>query len=219
MDGTTAIDRSQIVQQRSVMSLCRLPVTLAVLCAALASLGLAACGGGASKSNVSQENDQRLVKFAKCMREHGVKVSTPTGSSGMLRIGSGDKPGNIHQLEAAQQACKRYQPKATAQNLSPQEKVEREEQVLKFAKCMREHGIDVHASTAGGGAQIKIQSRAGTGGSRGPNPESPAFQAAQKGCQGLLPKPPDGKAAGPSTSRASPGAGGDGASLGIQAGG
>ena len=65
-------------------------------------------------------------------------------------------------------------------NLSPQEKVQHEEAVLKFAKCMREHGVDVHASAASGGIQIRIH--AGPG-SRGPNPESPAFQS---GAESLL---------------------------------
>jgi len=192
-------------------------VPLAAICTIAASLALVACGESASKSNGAKDDEQQLVKFAKCMREHGLDVSTPTGGSGQIRIAGKGKPGNIHQLEAAQQACKRYQPSGPKQSLSPQEKVQREEQVLKFAKCMREHGVDVHASTAEGGAQIKIQSRAGTGGPRGPNPDSPAFQAAQKACQGLLPAPPGGaKGAGPSVSR---GPSSGGASLGIQAGG
>jgi hypothetical protein len=204
----------------------RLPlVPLAALCAAAATLLLAACGGSEPKPSAGAEDGQRLVKFAKCMREHGLDVSTPTGASGEIRIGGHGKPGNIHQLEAAQQACKRYQPLGAKQNLSPQEKVQREEQVLKFAKCMREHGVDVHASTADGGAGIKIQSRAGTGGPAGPNPDSPAFQAAQKACQGLLPKPPGGATgsgpgggpgSAPSTSKSSSGAG---ASLSIRPGG
>ena len=70
-------------------------------------------------------------------------------------------------------------------NLSPQQKVEHEEAVQKFAKCMREHGIKVEASAQGGGIQIRIHAHAGAEGA--PNPESPAFQSAQKDCQGLLP--------------------------------
>jgi hypothetical protein len=108
-------------------------------------------------------------------------------------------------MEAAQNACKHFQP-AEQTNISPQEKVARQEAVLKFAKCMREHGIDVHASAAGGGVQIQVHPGSG-GGSPGPNPESPAFEAAQKACQGLLPGPRGGGPSGPSTT----GAGGGGA--------
>ena len=56
---------------------------------------------------------------------------------------------------------------------------------MKFAKCMREHGINVACLDAGGGVQIGIHGQARA--TAGPNPESPAFQAAQKACQGLLP--------------------------------
>ena len=74
---------------------------------------------------------------------------------------------------------------------------------------MREHGVDIHASTSGGGVQIRIHSGAG-----GPNPESPSFQAAQKACQRLLPFKggPGGPGGGPQTSKGS--GGGAGFSIG-----
>lgn len=52
---------------------------------------------------------------------------------------------------------------------------------LKFASCMRTHGVSnfPDPSTSGGGIQIKL--------SAGLKPFSPAFQAAQKACQKLLP--------------------------------
>ena len=183
----------------------------AVLCAVGASILLAACGGSTPKATATQENEEKLVKFARCLREHGVNVANAPGSGGgNLRV-NGTNPST---MEAAQNACKRYQPSAGKENLTPQEKVAREEAVQKFAKCMRGHGINVHASTAGGGVQIGIQGGPGAG---GPNPESPTFQAAQKACQGLLPSkgggpggPPGG---GPSTSSSKGGQGGSGASL------
>src|SRR6266566_3376539 len=121
---------------------------LAATCAVGASLVLAACGGSAPKATASQDNEEKFVKFARCMREHGVNVSTSQGSGGrnLLRI-NGTNP---RVLEAAQNACKAYRPSAGKENLTPQERVAREEAVLKFAKCMREHGINVHASTQGG---------------------------------------------------------------------
>jgi hypothetical protein len=185
----------------------------AVLCVALASLLLAACGGSTPKAAATHENEEKLVKFARCLREHGVNVSTSTGTGGgQLRV-NGASPSA---MEAAQNACKRYQPSAGKENETPQEKVAREEAVLKFAKCMREHGITVHASTAGGGVRIGIEAKGG-----GPNPESPAFQAAQKACQGLLPfkggpgKGP-GSGPGPSTNSVK---GGQGSGASLQLGG
>jgi hypothetical protein len=190
--------------------------TLAVTCAVGMSLLLSACGASTPKSTATQENEEKFVKFAKCLREHGVNASTSTGGNGALRV-NGTNP---QAMEAAQNACKRYRPMGGPANLSPQQKVEREEAVQKFAKCMREHGIKVETSTAGGAVKIGIHGGPGAG---GPNPESPAFQAAQKACQGLLPFKggPGGRVqdspagGGPATSKSGPGSSGSGAGLAI----
>ena len=183
--------------------------SLAVLGAIAAAFLLAACGGGTSTNSVASSEktrEQQFLKLAKCLREHGINVSTPT-AGGPIRIQGG---GNItpQTMEAAQAACKRYAPTEN-QKLTPQQRVEREEAVRKFARCMREHGIKLEAKTSNGGAAIGINIHRGEG---GPNPESPAFEAAQKACQTYLPKPPGGGRlgvpGGPSTSR--PGGGGPG---------
>jgi hypothetical protein len=176
---------------------------LAVVAALAVSCALAACGGGASSATNAAASEQarergdetKLAQFAKCLREHGVEAktsSTGPGAGGFGirvggRAGSGAGPA---QMEAAQRACQKYRPVPKKIDLSPQEKVQREEAVLKFAKCMRDHGIGVHASTSGGGIQIQVHGKPDSG----PNPESPAFQSAQKSCQGLLPikQPPGG---------------------------
>jgi hypothetical protein len=153
---------------------------LVAVCAVGASLLLVACGGSAPKATATQDNEEKFVKFAKCLREHGIEVATSTASGGGGLKVNGRNP---QAMAAAQSACKRYQPSAEQENLTPQQKVEHEEEVMKFAKCMREHGVDVHASAVGGAVKIGIEGGPG----HGPNPESPTFQAAQKACQGLLP--------------------------------
>ena len=148
------------------------------------------------------------------MREHGVTAEVaagPFGGRGVKVGGPGKAPQSPGVMEAAQKACQRFQPKPKNVNLSPQQKVEREEAVQKFARCMREHGIKVEASSAGGGFAIRIHSHAG----EGPNPESPGFQSAQNACQKLLPF--KGGPSGKTTSRAG-GAGSGGASLSLGAG-
>lgn len=172
-----------------------------------AAMTLAACGGSDSSSpsgaagkerSQEQQSETKLADFAKCMREHGVDAEFQSGQDGGIRIkGSGNGSGP-QSMEAAQKACARYQPQPKHVNLSPQQKVEREEAVDKFAKCMREHGIKVEASTQGGGVQIRIHNHRGSG---EPNPESPGFQQAQTTCQKLLPgggpSPGAAKRAGP----------------------
>jgi hypothetical protein len=170
---------------------------LAALAVIAASLLLTACGGSSSPSTSSAAKEQqaevKFADFAKCLREHGIEAETATGPGGEghgLRIKGAGGPAK---MEAAQKACKKYQPEPQKLNLSPQEKVERAEAVEKFAKCMREHGIEVHASSSEGRVSIQIHGKPGAG----PNPESPAFQKAQSSCQKLLPFKGKGPAGGP----------------------
>jgi hypothetical protein len=175
-----------------------LPAALAAIGAIFAALLLSACGGSSSPSTSSAAKEQqaevKFADFAKCLREHGIEAETATGPGGEghgLKIKGASGPAK---MEAAQKACKKYQPSPQKLNLSPQEKVERAEAVEKFAKCMREHGIEVHASSSEGRVSIQIHGKPGGG---GPNPESPGFQKAQSSCQKLLPFKGKGPLGGP----------------------
>ncbi len=170
----------------------RFAIPLAALGAIAASLILFACGGSSPTSSDAnseraseQKAETRFADFARCLREHGVNaeaISHPGGGHG-LKVSPGS--GGPQQFEAAEKACHRYRPAPQKVNLSPQQKVEQEESVRKFAKCMRAHGIKVEASAQGGGIQIRIHAHPGA--EAAPIPESPAFQTAQKDCSGLLP--------------------------------
>jgi hypothetical protein len=162
---------------------------LAALCLLAAGLALAACGGSSSPSSDSGgSSDESALKFSKCMRENGVKnfPNPETSAGGATKLQFKVNKGEVSRqtMEAAQKACQHFQEEEAKEGpeLSPRQKVEQEEAVEKFAKCMREHGIEVEAGTAGGGISVKI-------GRGGPNPESPAFRSAQEACQGMLPGP------------------------------
>jgi hypothetical protein len=197
----------------------RLPIKpfLLVPCA-LASLALAACGGSGSTTNASAktDNEQQILNLTRCMREHGVNVSTPNApGGGPIRI-NGTSP---QVMEAAQKACARYRPQGGPEKLSPAERAAREDALQSFVRCMRSHGIEVHDQTQGGAVRIGVHLN-------GNAKENPAFQAAQKACEGYLPKPPGGRAggpkagsgSGPSTESSGQAAGsGGGSSLGLNA--
>src|SRR5690349_10164664 len=157
---------------------------------ALASVALAACGGSGANANAStaQDTEQQIVNFARCMREHGVDISTPNGpGGGQLKV----KGANPQVMAAAQKACRRYQPKGLKEKLSPAERAARQDALLSFARCMRSHGVEVQTETGSGGDRIGLHLN-------GVNPQSPAFQAAQKACEGLLPRlRPAGRTVGP----------------------
>jgi hypothetical protein len=163
-------------------------VPAALLCAVAASLVLTGCGGSASTPPVSTtaKQEEQAVKFSKCLREHGLNVSTGTagsGPSGAIKI-SGTNP---QAFEAAQNACRRYRPSAEQENISPAEKAKRLEAGVKFARCMRSHGVNIPDPTSSGGG-IRIKMQGGPGSAGRPDPSSPTFQAAQNACQGLLGK-------------------------------
>ncbi len=191
---------------------------LAAFAAVVCTLALAACGGSSSPgANAQSSVADGALKFARCMREHGIKnFPDPQVAGGGAKFSFRSKgPGqgglSPQTMEAAQRACRHFMA-ADRPKLTPQERVQREEQVRKFAKCMREHGVNVQTSTAGGGALMRIQAGKATG---GPNPESPAFQAAQKACQGLLPS----KGPGGFATNSAKGGGGSGPAVGFSVGG
>jgi hypothetical protein len=160
------------------------PAWLLCPCAVLLSISLAACGGSSPQPAAAKNDEQQFVKFAKCLREHGINVSTPTGAHALRFTGT-----DPHAMDAAQNACRRFRPRAATEKLSPAERAARQDAALKFARCMRSHGVNIpDPQVDNGGIGIHLAGKAGKGASGGPNPSSPTFQAAQNACQGLLGK-------------------------------
>jgi hypothetical protein len=174
----------------------------ALLALALASAG---CGGSSSPSvahvgttNASSpsngpvggtpESDetiaaaqQKLVKFAQCMRTHGEpEFPEPVEGHIALHASNGSRPNpESPQFRAAEKACNKYAPAAQAP--SPQQQAKMREQALKFSECMRQHGVPNFPDPkfSGGGTRVTLK----LGKSGGIEPNSPQFQAAQKACQ------------------------------------
>jgi hypothetical protein len=185
---------------------------MAVLGLGLA-LALAACGGspdgdrvaslsggqatattnGAGKA-AARDPQQAALDFAKCMREHGVDMPDPeVDDQGRIRVrvgagGAGRRP-DPKKLEAAQEACGSLMGGGGDgdRQLDPAER----DAMVDFARCMREHGIDMPDPTGDG----LVLRRDGKG---GPDPGSEEFQAAEKACEHLLAnlRRPDGESGG-----------------------
>ncbi len=146
---------------------------------------------------------QAALDFAKCMREHGIDFPDPqfNGDGGMVFSaggGVGSTP-DKDKMDAAQKACQPIMDRAQA-NMpppDPKEMEEQKEQILAFAKCMREHGIDFPDPTfdGKGGVQIQIEGE-------GMDPDSPAMKKANEECSketGMpLPQVHTGPGGGPS---------------------
>jgi len=159
------------------------------------ALTVAACGGGGKPSGVASlkgagkatattragggDDRRAALAYARCMRQHGIDLPDPTfdaqgHSSQQLPGGVGpDDP----KFKAADQACNKYLPNGGE---PPKPNPQEQQQMLAFARCMRQHGIDMPDPKPNGG----IDADAGAG----VNPDSPKFKAAERACHRYEPK-------------------------------
>jgi hypothetical protein len=168
---------------------------LAVLGLGLA-LALAACGGSPDGDRVAslsgggatgttngtaktaKDPQQAALDFAKCMREHGIDMPDPqVDEQGRVRVrvggpGGGARP-DPKKLDEAQKACGGLLGGGGdgPGQIDPEER----DAMVAFARCMREHGIDMPDPTGDG----LVMRRDDDG---GPDPSSEQFQEAEKAC-------------------------------------
>lgn len=139
--------------------------------------GIASAGGGTAKASASASPSQSLdpqdaaLKFAQCMRQNGVDMPDPD-SSGGIRIRA--NPGNQGKVQAAMKKCQHFMQGGGRLGNPDDPKVR--DQMLKFAQCMRQHGINVPDPQPGQGIQMRV------------NKGSEAkVEAAQKACRQYAP--------------------------------
>ena len=124
---------------------------LALLFAAL----VVGCGDttGSGSGNAATDEKTKALKYAQCMRDNGVDMPDPTfgedGSvrGGVMAMGKDDDPTAFTE---AQEACKEFQSPTSFDPDDPKVVEER----LEFARCMRDHGVDVPDPQAGKGMAI-----------------------------------------------------------------
>ena len=143
------------------------------------SPGVASASAGKSATTTTIKPD--AVAFSRCMREHGVKNFPDPDANGRITVkaqaGVGDDTMGPDSavFKAAQEACKAYMPAPSAQDQQRDQAA-----MLKYAKCMRGHGIaDFPDPQPGQPIALK--------GEGDLSPDSPAFQKAQEACKHLQP--------------------------------
>jgi hypothetical protein len=153
-----------------------------ILAASATALLLAACGGGSNDDpSAGQPDDAKQLAFNQCMRKAGFDVKETTGPGGRdtsIRTPKGLSPTRLHAIESS---CA----KNTGGGPRPMSKADQAkalDQALKFAQCMRSHGVNIPDPQAEGGG-IRIDGP----GKDGIDPRGPAFQRAQTACGSLLP--------------------------------
>jgi hypothetical protein len=181
----------------------------------VASLSTAAAGdvttgtgdttGDATGTTAVVDPTEAPLKFAQCMREHGIDMPDPTvGANGEIAVQIGGPPGGPNdpgpapdpkELDAANKACQHFMEDASKSFDPPsaEDQKKMQEQALAFAKCMRDHGIDMPDPQFSDTGGFSISVGAGPDGT-GPKGDFPAvdfnsdeFKAANEACGG-----PDG---------------------------
>ena len=150
------------------------------LAAAIAGIALvaAACGGGAS-TTAGQTAYQKGLNFAQCMRSHGLPGFPDPNSQGIFittRENAGDFTGP--RFQPANKACAHLE----GPGMSAAQRQATIHRALKFAACMRAHGITNFPDPVVKNDKIGL----GFTPASGINPNSPQFQSAQQRCQGLF---------------------------------
>ncbi|HUA44599.1 MAG TPA: hypothetical protein VMA77_05190 [Solirubrobacteraceae bacterium] len=158
---------------------------------------------GASKASVAHTNPRlstktgtasltapRLLAFAKCMRAHGVPDypdPKPPGQLPSTHVTSPAPAGGFTanpNSPAYQTASNDCRPLAVAQPVTQSQQDQLTTAQLKFAKCMRAHGVASFPDPTSSG-EIGDD-----GAISGVNPSSPAVQGAQTTCSKFLFHPP-----------------------------
>jgi hypothetical protein len=151
-----------------------------------ASLLLAACGGDGGTPTAGssrQELRDAALKYAQCMRKHGVDMPDPQFNGGGMSMQIGG-PGTARipkaTLDTAQRACRKIMEDVKPPSMSKEDQAKAREAGLKMARCMRAHGIDFPDPQFGKGGEIR-QKIGGPGSDI--NPQDPRFQQAMTACQ------------------------------------
>jgi len=143
------------------------------------TLLLAACGGGGSPALAGTTAYQKALAYSQCMRTHGEPGFPDPQSNGSILIDAPKQHLNGALMSSANKACGHLLPKQQPMTAAQQRRVTA--QVLKYVACMRAHGLtsmpDPQVNSSGIGMRLPP----------GMNPQSPAFQAAQRACHKLMP--------------------------------
>jgi hypothetical protein len=160
---------------------------LVAACGGSTGPGVAGAGSSTPRKPANGSAKTSALAYSKCMRAHGLPDFPDPNSTGQIQIEAGpgsDLGPDSPQFKRAQQACKSLDPVGT-----PAQQRKNYEQALKFARCMRSHGVPLpDPKPPSSGPQTGSQGRGqGTDNNLGVDPNSPQFQRAQQACRSLQP--------------------------------
>jgi hypothetical protein len=139
--------------------------------------GVATVGAGGT-TTAAQSGTGSGLRYAACMRSHGVRNFPDPDRNGAIYIGPGVNTHSPTYL-AAQRECLA---KTGVGQLKARRQAVLQERMLRFASCMRAHGVPAFPDpvVSNGHLHVRLPNRQGL------NVNSPLFRAAQAACQSRL---------------------------------
>jgi hypothetical protein len=148
---------------------------------------ISGCGGSSANPSGGQSAATHLrtqfVGYASCMRSHGLsgypdpQVSS-TGSGVQVHISPGSADPNSPAFKSADHACRRLLPNGGSQTPPGGNTVQQQSQDVRFAACMRSHGVPGFPDPGRDGVFTLAA---------GINEQAPAFLDATRKCRAVEP--------------------------------
>ena len=139
------------------------------------------------------EAEEAMLAFSECLRDEGIDIEDPTigvdGSLG-LTFGGPDTEMDFEAFEAAQQVCSVHL-EGVSLGFDNFDQTEFQDQLLEFAVCMRENGVEMDdpdfssfAPDSDGDGEVQVVEPFSAF-----NADDPAFEEAFEVCGGFLSGP------------------------------
>jgi hypothetical protein len=150
-------------------------------------------GDDATDGTSEGETDpqEAMLEYTECMRDHGIDMPDPqfsedggsfavVGGPGSEDEGADDFNPDSPEYQAAEAECGPILEDAVGQiEVDPEQEAEMREQMLEFAACMREHGIDMPDPVFDSNGRVEVQ----IGSEEGEAPmDQEAMEDAQEAC-------------------------------------
>jgi hypothetical protein len=188
-------DSSRLTRRPRPVSPRRVRSAAAIIATAGFTLLAAACGsspsstgsGGSAnaggKGGTQPASVSPALAFTRCVRTHGIPGYPDPDSNGAIAKETPQQLGvSDSQYQAAQSACQHLLPNGGQQSNTAT--VADQRNAVRFAGCMRSHGVPNWPDPVNDGGRIRFDVFGGS--VRGLDPSSPQVMAAVQRCQSLL---------------------------------
>lgn len=154
--------------------------------------------GDEQSTETSVDPEEAMLAYTECMRDEGIDMPDPVfvdegdgKTGGAIAISSDDAEGgdgpsidfDSDEFKAAEEKCKPLMDDAVgSMEVDPEQQAEMREQMLEFAQCMRDQGIDFPDPEFGDNGMVTMGVGPGEDGEQPTEAEQEKMQEASEAC-------------------------------------